>query len=574
MAEDTVDQVLSQAQMVAFCIPGVGPELAAASSIAKALYDTFGKSEQPSRYSEQQAIADLGVKIEEMLKAQENDNLMTHVLGWEREIIKINDETKAWVDDSSSDLKIVVLGRIAEFEEKFDFVTALGFFDKGTTNKPKSEDRVKSLDHYFKVRTAYQGILQAKLQWIERVFNLKKGDWCKIAGDLTGTLRQSFVTSFSEAADYAESTVAMLESAYAELDSFKATNLKGVTDPFKRNQILTKKLRALNASSHTSFATEAQVANYREFLKSYDVSHKKLVAMPTLAHWDRNDTKPKLTPGQGGAVKPNKPRVITTHLGARPANSLRVLYETGLNNSWVNVLSDSPVLKQPLVTQNAGSSDIGLFYQLGGGTLNSEFSTQLTKAHQQAKVNKDLIAAYNKHYPTPKNSYQSDSKNGRSDRLTSLFIPLDNSAFKHGQNVWAMMYSVGPKLGTTGITDEPGYQKIYEDAFTAIADFNKGPNKLAAFRVTLLSTMAYAGSSGGPALDAQAARLVLQAGKKIAAIRPEIKDLTLLVNSNEKAGGSARVAFSTAAVNLKLTVTDEGFDVGFSPTSAPAANPH
>lgn len=559
MAEDNVDVWLSQAQMVAFCIPEVGPILAAASSIAKALYDSYGKSDQPPRYSMPAAIADLGTVIQKMLKAQEHDQVMSMINGWEAEVIKIQRETKSWVDDDSADLRAIVDGRIANFEENLDFETLLASFS-GATNTPKSEERVKSLDTYFKARTAYHSMLHAKLAWIARAYNLHPDQWVNIAGDVAGTLHDSLQQSFDDAITYAESTVTMLEEAYAEYDNFTESKLADVRNPIKRNKLITTKLRALNATSHLNYADEDQVKRYKEFLLAYKTSKQYIAAQPTLAHWEHGTASTGDTPVVSNPTAPSKPK---THLGPRPAQHIRILYETAKSGGWVGVLKNSPAQRGALVSQNAGSSDSALYYQVRGGTLNQEFQKALTASGELAGVDQSLIAAYNAAF---NNSYAADANAGRGDRLTSFLIPLDASTHKGGKDVMAMMYSVGPKLGNAGLTKniETVYQGIYEDAFNAIADYNgKYKPAITLFRLTLISTEAYAGTSDKAALRKKSAELVLNAAATVAAKKPAIADLTLLVNSNENNGGEARVAFDAAAKTLSLTTTGDGFDLPF-----------
>jgi|GEM_PF-2866999 len=556
MAQDTLDIVCQQATMVAFCIPGVGPALAALTSIAGALHDSYGKHDQPQRYSMPQAIADLGTSMQQMLVGVENDTLLDAVRGWESETISIHKETKNWVDDDSVAARTVVLNRIAAFEEDLDFNTKLGFFGKDGDDS-KSQLRVQNLGNFFHTRTAYHAILQAKLAWITRAFNLPKDQWCHISGDLILKLRTNFVDSHSDACDYAEDTVKMLEDAYEELDTYTEQKIQGVTDPIQRNKLLTKKLRALNQTSHLNFATREQVKHYRVLLQTYGESWKELKKESTNSHW-------ATAIGQTGGGKPAS-RTITTKLDKRPANCLRVVYETDAGGGWVGVLKNSP-LKQstsnakvigPIATQNAGSSDSALYYQTGGSGLNLAFDLALTKSGEQINVNKALKSQYNKKY---NNSWATDAKSARQDRLTSFLIPLDPTAQKGGDDVYCMVYSVGPKL-SNGITDEAAYQQIYSDAFTELAAHNRAFPPIENFRLTLVSTLLYAGQSDLATLSSHAARLVIQAAKAAATTDSSLANLTLLVNSNETTGGVARVAFDSAATTLGLTPTDEGFYV-------------
>ncbi len=563
MADDTVDVWLSQATMVAFAIPTVGPALAAVASISKALYDAYGKSEQPPRYTTRQAIADLGTKIQQLLEKQAHDKLMSVINGWELAVTSMKKETDDWTDQPDKDLNTFVDDRLADFEENLDFDTAIGSF----SNDDKSEERVKSLDTYFKMRTAYHAVLQAKLEWVARIFNVPdlkddKGNvteaaWCTIGGDFVNPIRENLVKSLSDSADYADATITMLENAYKDLANFNETSVAKEKDPLKRNKLITKKMRALNASAHLQYADEDQVKRYRTFLNIYAVTLKGLKESPTTNDWKhlRNDASNQPSGGQ----KKN----TGVKLGPRQAGTIRFMYESDANGGWVKVLSNSTVSPGHLVSQDAGSNDSSMYYQISGGTLNQEFATELDAAGLKSNANKDLIAQYNKKY---NNEYDQDAKSARQDRLTSFLVMLDSDSITGGSDVVAMMYSVGPKLGSKGIENELVYKQIYLDTFAAIDNYNRkalkvnfGPIKN--FRVTLLSTNAYAGSSDPTKLNAQAAGLVVDAALASMTKYPSLKDLTILINSNETKGGAERVAFETVAKNRGVTPCDDGFDL-------------
>ena len=564
MADDTVDVWLSQATVVAYAIPAVGPVLAAIASITQALHDAYGKSDVPPRYTTRQAIADLGTKIQELLEKQSHDQLMSVINGWELAVTNMKKETDDWVDQPDRDLNSFVDDRLADFEENLDFDTAIASF----SNEDKSEERVKSLDTYFKMRTAYHAVLQAKLEWVARIYNVpdikgsdgtvSKAAWCTLGGDFVNPIREGLLKSLSDSADYADATVTMLEKAYKDLDDFNENTVAKAKNPLERNKLITKKMRALNASAHLQYADEDQVKRYRTFLKVYAATLKGLKESPTTNDWKHLKTSDSGNQPSAGQKKPSGNK-----LGTRQTNTVRFMYESDANGGWVKVLSNSAISPGHLVSQDAGSNDSGIYYQIAGGTINQQFATELDDAGLKSAANKDLIRQYNQKY---NNEYDQDSNNARQDRLTSFLVALDNDSIQGGSDVVAMMYSVGPKLGNTGITDESAYKQIYLDAFAAIDTFNQkalnnnfGP--IVNFRVALLSTSAYAGFSDPVKLKAQAAGLVADAAIASLTAFPSLKDLTILINSNENMGGAERVAFETTAAKRGVTPCDDGFDL-------------
>ena len=173
------------------------------------------------------------------------------------------------------------------------------------------------------------------------------------------------------------------------------------------------------------------------------------------------------------------------------AKSISFDFESNSNEGYVGVLSDSNLIQGEIVTQNAGSSNFGIYYQVGGGGLNGIFESKLTPTGKLDQINKELIKRYEKKYG--KGSYSRDLTAGVQNKLTSFLIPVPNGQSGIGDNVTGMMYSVGPVLGHDGITNRSAYSQIYTDSVQEIVDANQtNGSKIVGMRITMLSTGIYA----------------------------------------------------------------------------------
>lgn len=111
-------------------------------------------------------------------------------------------------------------------------------------------------------------------------------------------------------------------------------------------------------------------------------------------------------------------------------------------------------------------------------------------------------------------------------------------------SVYAMMYSVGPILGASGITDTKGYKQIYIDAMHAISTWNRQHPAAAIkhFRVPMISTNAFAGTSDKATLRLQAAGLIVEAVLEAMQADASLESLIILINTNDTADPSERDA--------------------------------
>jgi hypothetical protein len=212
-----------------------------------------------------------------------------------------------------------------------------------------------------------------------------------------------------------------------------------------------------------------------------------------------------------------------------------------------------------LVSQNAGSSNPGIYYQVGGGGLNL-FVEQALGPDQTDQANHELVEAYDAKFGA---GAWSRDQNAATPPLTSLFVPVDAAkCAQAGGQLVGMIYSVGPQVTSAGITDEAQYRSIYSDAFAAVVDANARGERIAAVRITMLSTGIYA--TGNPTgLFDTSARLILDAIVQAAAAAPEARfPQTVLVNNKTNGGGNKEVdCFTHAAEARGLKVDRTGFDL-------------
>jgi hypothetical protein len=115
------------------------------------------------------------------------------------------------------------------------------------------------------------------------------------------------------------------------------------------------------------------------------------------------------------------------------------------------------------------------------------------KSESETRANDALRVAYDAKFGD--GAWQRDQK-AANPPLTSFFVPVDAARCAHaGDQIVGMVYSVGPKLRSAGITDEHEYRSIYTDAFAAVVNANAGGNQIAAVRITMVSTGLYAGGN-------------------------------------------------------------------------------
>jgi hypothetical protein len=237
-----------------------------------------------------------------------------------------------------------------------------------------------------------------------------------------------------------------------------------------------------------------------------------------------------------------------------------ILFETSSSNGYVDVLQNSALVQGKIVSQDAGSDDAGIYYQVGGGGVNKLFKNALGP-QLCATVNADLIVAYDSHFGA--NAWKQDS-GGRLDRLTSFYTPLPANAHSIGVHVGTevegIIYSVGPRVGGPVIIDHKEYAQIYLDAFAGVIAAN-GSSAIQAIRLCVLATGLY-----GPPNPKDKQPMVRDAASVIldalvaAAKLPGAAQLpsTMLVNCSSTMGYE-RDAFTYAATARGITVANSGF---------------
>ncbi|MGQ0792819.1 MAG: hypothetical protein ACT4NX_01900 [Deltaproteobacteria bacterium] len=284
--------------------------------------------------------------------------------------------------------------------------------------------------------------------------------------------------------------------------------------------------------------------------------------------------------------------ILASYLADKPAattanNSIKgemtFLFETSPSGGWMPIADNSKLVEGNIATQNAGSINSDIYYQVGGGGLNGILADALTG--QLDEVNSVLKKSYDNIYGA--GEWTKDSAHPRSDRLTSILVELVPGKGDIASKVSGMMYSVGPILGKQGITDEPQYREIYADALFALAAWNeesdtaKGDFPIGALRITMLSCGIYgAVVSDVNALGITSARCIIQ-GLCAAALDPAClaaAKTVILVNVNDKdivkgdhRPFKERWAFTQAAEQLGATVTAKGFTVDPSKVSGKSA---
>jgi hypothetical protein len=234
------------------------------------------------------------------------------------------------------------------------------------------------------------------------------------------------------------------------------------------------------------------------------------------------------------------------------------------DRNYVGVLADSALTSGLIASQNAGSTLHGIYYKVGGGGANGLFEAALGSL--VTAVNRSLATAYDERYGN--GAWDADAKQARTDRLTSFYIPIPRprpADATVGERVAGMLYSVGPQLQGK-IVDRDAYRSLYLDALDKVAAVNRGATeRIAALRITMLSTGIFGGTSDPAemtALARDAAALILDA-LEAAMKGPHAADLpgTILVNAPENKASKERDAFSNAAAARSLATTAEGFSL-------------
>ncbi|MBL8347607.1 MAG: hypothetical protein JNN03_19380 [Rubrivivax sp.] len=253
--------------------------------------------------------------------------------------------------------------------------------------------------------------------------------------------------------------------------------------------------------------------------------------------------------------------------------SYRICFESNAQSGYIHVLAESTVLAHGLVaTQNAGSSNPGIYYQVGGAGRNGDFAEGLGTGATDT-VNRALAAAYDARYG--KGSWQADQSTAREDRLTSFYIPIPRPLPARpavggkpppvGDRIAGMVYSVGPVIHRGKIGDRDQYRQIYVDALLAVAAVNAqaaaGAARIEGLRLTMLSTGLY--SAGLPPADAaklasDAADLILEALEQAAKTDGAHVPGTILINT-QKPTSKEIDAYSEAARKRGLKVDAQGF---------------
>ncbi|MFN9630337.1 MAG: hypothetical protein ACK59A_08930 [Cyanobacteriota bacterium] len=232
---------------------------------------------------------------------------------------------------------------------------------------------------------------------------------------------------------------------------------------------------------------------------------------------------------------------------------IQFLFESR-NGDYVEVTAGSQLVSGPIVSQNAGSSSTGIYYQVGGGGLNGLFARALGTT-QLDTVNGQLRTAYDGTFGAGR--WQKDSMNLPSPSpLSSFLVPI-----QVGTDGVGMMYSVGPDLRWTSLSlpsVASAYAQVYADAIDQLATSNL---KVGALRITMLSTGIYAGSTPVADLAKDAAACILNGMVTALKARPaDLENLVILINTQSTTEASKEfTGFRQAASVWGASVTDKGF---------------
>lgn len=238
-------------------------------------------------------------------------------------------------------------------------------------------------------------------------------------------------------------------------------------------------------------------------------------------------------------------------------------FETSRSGGYVPILGNSSLGPTKVASQDAGSRNPGIYYQVGGDALNGKFASDLTKAGQLPAVNQALVRAYDNQYGT--GSWQKWNRGEGSGRppLTSFLIALEPGVGPIGSDVVGLMYSVGPKLSPQGITDTSRYRAIYTAAMTAIGS----GGLIDGLRITMLSTGIYADRvTDKKKLYVTAAESIIDGIVSAVADDPTLAGVMVLINTSDTdpvsdGQGKERYGFCQAAKNRGIKCNSAGFDV-------------
>ena len=256
--------------------------------------------------------------------------------------------------------------------------------------------------------------------------------------------------------------------------------------------------------------------------------------------------------------------------------SIAFRFESSHSGGYVPVLGDSAIVRGDLASQDAGSSNYTIYYQVGGGGLNLVFEKALRGAGQLASVNTRLVAMYDAKYGDGAWTRDRDASIAAppvSPPLTSFLVPVTPGAAPIGSSMQGVMYSVGPILDEAGITDLAGYAQIYTDAMNEVARVRNEGTPIAGLRVTMLSTGLYAGRvDDEDKLLTDAATGIIQGIVAGVNAEPSLADLTILINTDlhptDAMGKPLRskeiFGFQSATAALGIPFTKTGFDAPVS----------
>jgi hypothetical protein len=239
-------------------------------------------------------------------------------------------------------------------------------------------------------------------------------------------------------------------------------------------------------------------------------------------------------------------------------SQIHFFFESNENGGYIDVLANSSFIPGSVVSQNAGSTNPGIYYQVGGGGLNGVFERALGP-QQVVSVNNQLQIAYDAKFGEGK--WAKDSKEPPSPfPLTSLLVPVEV-----GNNCIGMMYSVGPMLARDGLTapsEKSRYTQIYVDAMNEISQRDSNVN---AFRITMLSSGIYRGDAPlADFADAAAGCIIDAVCTSVIAQPLALSQLGILINTDHNAPFPAELrGFKNAATARGAMITPYGFIVQY-----------
>ncbi len=299
---------------------------------------------------------------------------------------------------------------------------------------------------------------------------------------------------------------------------------------------------------HLDLTSKKEIAAYREAQEALNSLKDQILNNATTA-------RQKVLGRSNSQITPIRLQVLPS------PGLLRFRYETN-NDKWVGVVANSVLGGGRVVSQNAGSNDDGIYYQVGGGGINRVFHDTLdTSPSQLDAANTALSDAYDAHYGD--GSFMQDSLMLPDDKRANLVIPLVSSQGQVGSEVKAMLYTVGPKLDPAMALQDAAmrkeYVQLYADAFTAVLDWNAShpaTEKVDFIRLTFVSCGIYAnGTKNEQQLFDDAASCMIDAAMQVLGKRPELSNLGFLVN--------CRGTFSdngVAAVSTDTSLERNGFN--------------